>query len=131
MRSSLTSIAVIIARSPGVTAGPHVAINCCNSCWPGVILPSFSISPFFPMGNGVRTYTNSALNARTRSIRVCLDIRGADEFAAVVGAFCWSAVPRATTERITQNRHTTVRGFMEHPGAEKILLDYSSGGEAR
>ena len=54
MWSSLMVTSLMRARSPGLQAGPHIAIQLRQSGPEGVIAPFLSFSPVFPMGKLVR-----------------------------------------------------------------------------
>src|ERR1700730_3865416 len=104
------------AWSPGLAAGPHMAIIRASSSPLGESFPSFKVRPVLPMGNGERTYTNSALKVRIRSIRVCFERRGAAE------DFWSSAVKTARDTRRKETRSGRQRDFIGHPGPITLSL---------
>src|SRR5215468_1535706 len=111
---SLKITLVIRTASPFFAAGPHRAIICASSGPLGVTTPFRSFNPSLPIGKGERTYTSSAFTSRTRSMRVCFDIRGGFPFDGL-GAESLSPA-EATARRANKvNNKAGRRYFMEHP----------------
>src|SRR5713101_3274215 len=105
----------MIARSPGLTEGPH-KVSCRFKVSPlGESFPSFRVSPVLPMGNWVRIYTRSELKVRISSIRCC----------SVSGIFLSSAQEVTTPTRHIATSTAVWRGRIQPP-----LTDYrpSRGG---